>query len=212
MPKLSYAFEAGGEKRLTLTWKGGYRNMTVTLDGSPLGVIADQKALRAGQEFRLMDGSILKVQLVNKISGSELQVLRNGQPLPGSSSDPQAKLKTAAYMVFFIAGLNLVLGILSVLLKSEFLQAAGIGIFSIIFGLVFLLLGFFVWRRSSVALILAIVIFALDGILGIVLAVSQGYTPATGGLLMRIVLLIPMIQGVGAIKALKASSHPGVLS
>ncbi len=212
MPKLSYAFEAGGEKRLTLTWKGGYRNMTVTLDGSPLGVIADQKALRAGQEFRLMDGSILKVQLVNKISGSELQVLRNGQPLPGSSSDPQAKLKTAAYMVFFIAGLNLVLGILSVLLKSEFLQAAGIGIFSIIFGLVFLLLGFFVWRRSSVALILAIVIFALDGILGIVLAVSQGYTPATSGLLMRIVLLIPMIQGVGAIKALKASSHPGVLS
>ena len=204
MPKQSFALEAGGEKRLEVSWKGLYKDVTVSLDGNSVGVIPNQKALSAGQEFRLIDGSTIKVQLVSKLMSTELQVLRNGQPLPGSSSDPQTRLKTAYGMVYFVAGLNLVLGFVSFLFNVEFLQQIGIGFGSIIFGLVFLVLGFFVQRKSAVALILAIVIFALDGILGVFLAASQGYNPGAGGIIARIFLLIPMVQGVGAIKALKS--------
>lgn len=207
MPKLSFALEEDGEKRLEVSWKGLYKDVTVSLDGNSVGVIPDQKALSAGQEFRLFDGSTLKVQLVNKFMATELQVLRNGQPLPGSSSDPQARLKNAYYMVYFVAGLNLVLGFVSFLFNVELLQQIGIGLGSVIFGLVFLALGFFVQRKSIVALILAIVIFALDGILGIVFAAFQGSNPGSGGLIARIFLIIPMVQGVGAIKALKAKDE-----
>jgi hypothetical protein len=206
MPKQSFALEIGGEKRLEISWKGVYKDITVSLDGNSVGVIPDQKALSAGQEFRLIDGSIIKVQLVKKFTSTELQVLRNGQPVPGSASDPQSQLKTAYGMVYFVAGLNLVLGLVSFLFNVEFLQQIGIGFGSIIFGLVFLVLGFFVQRKSTVALILAIVIFAFDGILGIFLAASQGYNPGAGGIIARIFLIIPMFQGIGAIKALKNKS------
>jgi hypothetical protein len=204
MPKQSFALEAGGEKRLEVSWKGLYKDVTVSLDGNSVGVIPNQKALSAGQEFRLPDGSTIKVQLVSKLISTELQVLRNGQPLPGSSSDPQTRLKNAYVMVYFVAGLNLVLGFVSFLFNVEFLQQIGIGFGSIIFGLVFLVFGFFVQRKSSLALILAIIVFALDGILGVVFAASQGYNPGAGGIIARIFLLIPMVQGVGAIKVLKS--------
>lgn len=204
MPKQSFALEAGGEKRLEISWKGIYKDVTVSVDGNPIGVIPDQKALFAGQEFHLVDSSIIKVQLVQKFNSAELQVLRNGQPVPGSASDPQSKLKIAYGMVYFVAGLNLILGLVSLLFKVELLQQIGIGFGSILFGLVFLALGFFVQRKSMVALILAIVVFALDGILGLFLAASQGTNPGVAGVIARTFLMIPMFQGIGAIKALKS--------
>jgi len=207
MPKQSFAFEAGGEKRLEVSWKGLFKDVNVSLDSQSIGVIPNQKALSAGQEFRLVDGSTIKIQLVSKLWGNELHVLRNGQPLPGSSADPHTRWKNAYWMVYFVAGLNLVLGLVSFLFSVEFLQQIGIGFGSIIFGLVFLVLAFFVQRKSTVALILAIIIFALDGVLGVVLAVSQGYTPGVGGIMARIIFLIPMAQGIGAMKALKLKAE-----
>lgn len=206
MPKQSFALEAGGTKRLEISWKGLWKDVTISMDGTPIGVIPNQKALSAGQEFRAPDGSTIKAQLVNKMMSTELQVLRNGQPLPGSASDPETRWKAAYGIVYFVAGLNMILGFVSYFLNVEFLQQIGIGFGSILFGLVFLLLGFFVQRKSNLALILAIIIFALDGLLGIVLAAAQGYTPGVGGIIARIILLVPMVQGVGAIKTLKSQS------
>ncbi len=211
MAKQSFALEPGGQKRLEVAWKWQYKNTTVSLDGRALGTIPDQRALRAGQHFQLVDGSIIKVQLVAKWYGSELQVHRDGQPLPGSASDPGTRLKNAYWMVYFVAGLNIALGLISLLLNVTFLQELGLGFFSIIYGVVFLVLGFFVQRKSTIALILAIIIFALDGILGCVLSAVAGSTPSVGGLLVRIILLVPMIQGVGAIKALKAGMTGAVV-
>jgi len=56
MPKQAYAFEPDGEKRLEISWKAMWKETTVTLDGTVLGVIPDVKALRAGQEFGLVVG------------------------------------------------------------------------------------------------------------------------------------------------------------
>lgn len=100
-----------------------------------------------------------------------------------------------------IGGVNLVLGLLAVFWRSEALL--GMGASSIIFGLIFVVLGFFVQRKSAVALILAIIIFVLDGVLGALILVSQGVNPMSGGILIRIVFLIPTTQGLRAIKTLK---------
>lgn len=206
MPQRTYALEKDGPKRLEISWKGLWKNLTIRLDGNTVGTIPGQKELSAGQEFHLPDGSTLKVQLVTvkKFSAAELQVLRNGQPLPGSASNPETKIKGAYGVVFFIAGLNIVLGI-AVLFQIEFLQQIGIGFYPIIYGLVFLVLGFFVKRNSMVALIIAIAIFALDSILSFVYAASQG-SPLLAAF-ARFFLIIPMIQGIGAIKAIKRSGE-----
>jgi hypothetical protein len=203
MAKIMYALEPGGEKRLQVSWKGLYKETSVYLDDQLVGTIQGQKALAAGQDFTLIDGSLLHVQLVSKVFNTELQVLRNGQPLPGSASDPQARLKAAYAITYFIAGLNLVLGIIATLFQVEILLELGIGFYSILFGLVFLVLAIFVQRRSLAALIIAIVIFIIDGVLGFVFSIMAGATPSTTGLLGRVILLIPMFMGIGAIKALK---------
>lgn len=203
MPKQSYALEAGGPKRLELSWKGFFKNMTITLDGMPLGTVTDHMALRTPQEYQLNDGSMLKVQLVQNLSGAELQVSRNGVALPGSASNPETRLKTAWGIIFFIAGLNLLLGIVGLLTQSELLASLGIGWYSIIFGGFFLVMGFLVKKLSKVALIISIVVFALDALIGIIGSVAMGGSPAIGGLIVRVLLIIPMVQGVGAITELK---------
>jgi hypothetical protein len=137
---------------------------------------------------------------------TELQVTRDDQPLPGSASDPKTRFKNAYLIVYFIAGLNLLLGLLASVFNVALLQELGIGFGSILLGLVFLVLGFFVQRQSSLALILAIVAFIADSLLGVVLSVLQGATPGIAGLLVRVLLLVPMFQGVPAIKTLKSKS------
>jgi hypothetical protein len=44
------------------------------------------------------------------------------------------------------------------------------------------------------------------------MAIAGGGTPGVGGLLVRVLLLIPMVQGVGAIKALKAQESQSTIS
>ncbi len=202
MPKQTYALEPDGQRRIEVSWKGIWKNISVSLDGQILGVIPDQKALAAGQEFPLADGSSIKVQLVGKLYSTELRVLRNGQPLPGSASDPLTRVKTAYGLIYFVAGLNFLLGILA-LAGVEFFQQLGFGVISLIAGVIFLMLGFFTQHLSSIALIMVIVLLALDGILGLIFAAVAGSSSTVGGLFARIILIIPMIQGIGAIQQVK---------
>lgn len=203
MQKMTYALEPGGPKRLEVSWNAMWKDFTVKVDDRVVGRASGPKELREGKKFRLKDGSTLNIRLRNKLSGVELEILRDGQPLPGTSADPETRLKNAFGIVFFISVLNTVLGMASVLFPASFWQTVGIGVPSIVFGLVFLVLGLLVKRKSQVALWVAIAVFALDGILGFVFMMTEGVTPGAGGLLARILLVIPMIQGVPAIRALK---------
>jgi len=201
--KLTYALEPGGPKRLEVSWSAMWKDFTVKVDDRVVGRASGPKELREGKKFRLKDGSSLSVRLVNKLSGAELAILRDGQPLPGTSADPATRLKNAYGIVFFISALNTVLGMASVLFPAPFWQTVGIGVPSIVFGLVFLVLGLLVKRKSQVALWIAVAVFALDGILGFVFMTMEGVTPSPGGLLARILLVTPMIQGVPAIRQLR---------
>lgn len=163
MPNQNYALERGGEKSLEISWKGRFLNVDVRFKGNLLGTIPNKKELQKGQIFQLPDETSLLVQMIQ----SELRVLRDGQPLPGSISDPASRLKLSFQIIFFIAGFNIVLGIVVLFFQVEFLQSMGYGIFSVAIGLVFLVLGFFTHRRSRTALIVALIIFGLDCALAI---------------------------------------------
>ena len=208
MTKRSYSFEPGGPKRLELSWKGFYKNMTLKLDGIQIGEVPDSKTLTAGQEFRLVDGSIVKVQMVSNLAGTEIQVLRNGQPLPGSASNPETRVKTAAGLIFFIAGLNILIGLIATFFNSDILYQIGVTWLNILFGVFFLVMGLLVRKRSKVALILSIVVFSLNAVLAIFGSILAGVTPSIPGLLMRVVLIIPMVQAVKSIDQLKKRNNP----
>jgi hypothetical protein len=160
--------------------------------------------------FVLPDNSHVRVQLVAKLGSAELRVTRDGRPLPGSASDPTQRIKLAYGILFFIAGLNIILGLIGLITQSDFLAELGMGLGSVIFGLFFLGAAFFVMRHSKIALILAIVVFALDGLLGVVLTIAAGAAPAVGGLVARIFLFIPLVNGVKAIDRLKRDEAAGL--
>ncbi|MDT4966138.1 MAG: hypothetical protein QOJ64_875 [Acidobacteriota bacterium] len=208
MPTRKFSLDPGGPKRVEISWRGFWKEITVKVDGYVVGTIADKKALIHGHQFALPDGSCLGVQLAKSFAAVQLRVTRNGQPLPGSDSDPSQQLKVAYGVIFFIAGLNIVLGLIAVLTDTQFLTGRyGIDWTTIVFGVVFLLLGFLVKGRSMVALAVAVALFLASGIWAIYIigqAIPHESMPA-GGIFMRIFLLIPMFKGFGAIRDLKAS-------
>lgn len=202
MPAQTFALEHGQPKRLKVAWKWGWKNLTISLDGQPVGSVPDQLALSGGQDFPLPDGSTLHVQLVRRMNENELDLRRDGKPLPGTSSDPLTVLNTAAGIIYVVAGFNLLAGLLTLIFDISFLRQMGVGLATAVFGASFFLLGYLVRRWSLPALIAAIVAFALDGILRVALASYLGYTPGVAGILARLILIVPMIQGLAAIKAL----------
>jgi hypothetical protein len=198
MPSIKLALERQGPKRLEVSWDLGWKNTIARLDGQEVGRIATHAELKAGREFPLPDGSRLHLQLKQAGLAPQLAVLHNGMPLPGSGADPETVLKNAAGCAYFIGGLGVVLGALAAS-GVQFLQKIGFTGYDVGFGLLFLALGYFIGRRSTIALGFAV------GIYGIVSIAALGAgTAGGGGIFMRIILLIGMWQGFGAIRELNA--------
>jgi hypothetical protein len=201
--KQAFAIEPNGEKRLIIAWKGVWNQVTIFLDKKWIGTIPDKKALTSGREFSLPDGSSIKVLLDNK---NGLNVLRNGQPLSGSATDPGTQRKSAYVLsygiIYFVALSTLVLGLVNLIFHPAILEQLGNGLYQVVFGLVFLALGFFVQKKSHTALILAILIYGLDGLVTLISMISQGSILWISVLMMRILFITPMIKGLDAIQEL----------
>ncbi|MCB9430651.1 MAG: hypothetical protein H6668_01590 [Ardenticatenaceae bacterium] len=201
MPKQQFALEKEGQKRLELSWGMGWRNFTVRLDGAEVGEIeGGQKSLKEGRSFALNDGSTLLIQLKTGLM-AELQVLRDGKPLPGSSTDPRQRLNNASGLIMGLGGMSIVVGILAMFWPV--LQEAGFSWDSTVFGILLLGLGYWARQESLLAIWLAIIIFVLGSILTI-LATNSFVGSNAGGIVLRILFTIFMYRGVGAIKELQA--------
>lgn len=113
--------------------------------------------------------------------------------------------KWAVGMVYFIGGLNLIVGLALAYFKVD-TEALKLNIpLTITYGLIFLVLGFFVQKKSNSALVLAIVVFWWDALRMIVsLLIDHSLDPIiTGWLIGHIFFTIPMLGGISAIHHLK---------
>ena len=220
MPTKKYSLKETENPRLEISWQGAWKNMKINVDGQEIGTIANQKMLKQGQEFTLKDGSILNLKLnqsniSNMFTGPELIILLNGKPLPNSGSDPKAKMKTANGAVFFIAGLNLFIGLAVIIFNVEQLGGIPGGIIVFIFGLVFLGLGFFIKSLSFIALVIAFILYSLDSIyfaVSMLYQIGANNSPGTPSgrvfwIIIRASLLGSMWQGFDAIKQLKQKKN-----
>jgi len=197
MPTKKYALDEGGSERLEVSWKGGFKKLTLTVDGQQIGAVEKPKDLATARTFKSPDGRDISV-LLHKGLQPELHLRVDGQHIPGSAGHPMARIKTASGVAFFIAGLNLVLGLIAVLVESPILDALGLGYFSLFFGAVFLGLALWIRKASTVALGIAIALFGLDGLLTVILTIAEGGNPPTAGIVARIFLLLPLIKAFGA--------------
>jgi hypothetical protein len=200
MASIKLALSEAQPKRVEILWSGLWKNIRVLFDGEEIGRIADKAELDRGADFTLPDGlGTLRVHFHKEFAGGELRVTRNGHPLPGSASDPLTRVKTAAHILYFIAALNAVLGLVAVLGNVTVLLDLGLGWITVGLGAVFGSLGFLVARkRSTIALIAAIVLFGIDGLLSVGASVGASRSPPIGAIIMRIFLLLPMVRGIGA--------------
>lgn len=210
MPIVRFALERGGQKSLEVSFTGrSWKNTEVRLNGDLVGSFPDKKAVTAGQEFPLPDGSVLNVQLVHRL----LRLLRNGAPVPGSAYDPVTMLSTSCGMIYALAGLNIVLGLIAWVLKVDYLRSLSYGAVSIAVGLILLVLGLLAQRRSLVALIVAMGVACLymafvllSGFMAVVGPPLQYMSFPIGLLAGGLVLLLPIWRGVSAINQLKKES------
>jgi hypothetical protein len=200
MPKRVFQTDTG---ELVIAWRGIWKDVTVTHAGTLLGQFANQADIKAGREFVMADGARLLVRLTTNLGGAQLEVLRNGAPVAGSDSDPAVQLKLAAGVTYFIGGLTSVLSIVAMLGNVGLLVQLGMGPITLGVGVLFLGLGFAVGKRSRIALGVAIALFILDAALSLAAFTKTGGTPPVGMIVMRVVLLIPMFRGFGAIAALE---------
>lgn len=200
MPSRSYALEEGNEKRLEVSWQRGWKKVTLKLDGAELAVIEDKADLKAGKTLALPDGSSLDVRVTRK----GLELVRGGEPLPGSASSLEQALNPAVVAVFWIGGGNLLLGILGALNVFDL----SFSLPSIIIGFVFLLLGYYVRRKSAPALGVAILLTAglFVWMLSLLIStVAAGGVPLSfGGLGLTALFLFWMILGFRAIRRFEA--------
>ncbi|MBZ4330027.1 hypothetical protein [Corallococcus sp. AS-1-12] len=161
MGVLKLALEEGGPRNLELFWGAGWRDLRIELDDQPVGSVEDPLQLEQGVEFTLPDGSVLHVQLVHVVA-TELRVKRDGVPLPDSASDPGSLVRSATYMLYGMAAFTTAAVMVLFVVTDEVEKTLPGLLLNLIYGGVVAVLGFFMFKRSRVAPLVAILILSAD--------------------------------------------------
>lgn len=211
MTKQRLALEPGEQPRIELDWGTYMREFEVRFDGKEIGRIdGGQKVLRDPHSFTLPDGSELTIQLKKSQMIDELEVLRNGKPLPGSASNPLTKLSAVIRSSFFWGIITLVAGLVVQFSGNEWVTRLTFSPYSILFGLILLGCSIFLLRRSLTVGVIALVAFSADWALAAYYAQQVGISynfVSTMAILARILSLLPFIQGVAILRDIRLKSN-----
>lgn len=205
MPTKIYYLDAARTDAITAEWGFFlYRNFTVHYAGALLPAINPEAKIAQGRQYRLPDGRIFSVQLKENNYPQALELLIDGQPVPGSSTHPQEQTKQAWYLLLVLGVLNIGLGLFTEFGQVEVLRELGLGWGSLVEGVAFVALGWLgYYRRSGPAFTIAFVLLVLDGIVSIGSAVATSHSPALGGLFMRIFFCLIVFRGMKAARQLR---------
>ncbi len=203
MPKQKFHLDAAKTQEILIQWKGFWKDITPSLNGTPLGEpLPNMAALKQGRDYPLPDGRTLNVKFVSGIGKNRLELSLDGRPLAGSAGDPKTELKVAAGVIWFIAGLSALLGVLG-MTGVEFLAAMGFGWPSLVAGVVFGVLAYFVGKKSMLALGLAVGLFAIDTVVTLAAGMDAGGRIPTTANIMRVFFFMAMFPGFSAIKKVR---------
>jgi hypothetical protein len=204
MGKRHFAIEKDGPKRLTIQWRGIWKEVEVLVDDQRLGEpFPNLRALKQGRDFVLADGRTLYVGFFQSFGRAGLDLKVDGVPLLGTGRDPRAAIKVAAIWLFVMSGISILGGIIG--LASPVVARFGFGWPSLVAGAVLGVLGFLVLKkRSRVALAIAIAIVLVDTALTfVVYAQVGGRGGVPTGLFLRGLMLFALFSSWRALGEVK---------
>jgi hypothetical protein len=199
MPQRKFALERGGPRRLRVKWGWGSSGVKVFLD--------DMEVPPAGPhqgDYRLPDGTWVHVDV--DAQQSSVDVLRDGQFLPGSRFDPFQQLAVTYVILLGLGVLHAVLAWLPI--DSVLPPDIHIPLRSVSLGLAFgyAFLGFAVSKRSKPAMFAAISLFTVEAVcIGFVGLAFAGRKLIIGALLAT---AAGLIQGLDALREIEISEQP----
>ena len=199
MPKQHLSLSPNEPPRLELEWGGYMRDFHVWLDGELLGRFeGGQKQLTTGLQLTLPDQSQLLIRLKQEGMMELLEVLRDGNPLPRSASDPQQRIGLSVRRSFY-GGLILIMGGLLALWRSADLpQHLGFLPTATLCGVILLFCATQIAQNRLWALYLALATLIAEFLLGYG-RLWQAQHPfnswATLGILLRLLLFASVAVG-----------------
>lgn len=212
MPTKTYHLDDTRTDAITTSWGFFYRNFTVQYAGTVLSPINPEVTIAQGRQYRLPNGRIFSAQHKKNTYPQELELLVDGQPIPGSGTHPHERIKQAWYILLVIGVLNIGLGLFTEFGQLEALRELGLGWGAVVEGAAFVTLGWLGYSRRSVpALTIAFVLLILDVIVSIGSAVTSSHSPAIGGLFMRVFFCLVVFRGMKAARQLREESTAAAL-
>ena len=174
MPHKIYFLNTEKKEKLDLYWKGSFKDFTVNLDNNELGVIKTKKQLKEGREFIIGYNKKLEIRLIMQLGiFPGIEVLFNDKPVQGTMTDPKRQLNEIFYFILFIAMLYIVSGLAGLIFNITTLNEHGIGLNSMIYGVLFIMMGLIINKRQSMfALIAVISLIGLD-IIFIIIRIAE---------------------------------------
>lgn len=210
MPTKHFSLSPDESSDLSISWKGYFKNLRVELAGNLIAEFASRGDLKKGREIPLPDGRVLSIKQAknsfSSMAGNQLEILVDGAPVPGSATHPETKVTAARGIIYFIAGLNIGLGVIAWIWNVEFLRDLGLGWVSIIYGFAFAGLGILTQKGSMAALALAILFFSLDALLVLLVAIEFVQFPIAS-LIIRVFLIAGMVEGLLALNRMRGPNQ-----
>lgn len=209
MPTHKFPFKIGGPKRMEVSRPMLSNTFTVKVDGKTLFQFPGGE-LKRGVNHETRSGTRIHISHKSSFTANGFDVRINGKSLPGSVSHPLYRVTIAYQAIYFVAAVNLIIGVLNALKMNPLPTLVGAGITPVIVGGIYLFLAFFVQGKSRIALGIAIIGFTIDSVLLVVSIFSGlGLNSAsiggfTGGMFVRVFFLIYMVQGFMALNEIYA--------
>lgn len=205
MPKRTFHLKNDKQDTITVSWKLAWKQTQIFFNDNLIGSLDGEKELKKGKVFEIDDFRKLSIKLKGKVL-PELELLINGKYIDGSPTDPTMQLKGVYTLILVLAGLSVLVGTITEVFQIEFLMNAGLGLGSIIVGTVMLGLGYWVSKRSMIALALVFLIIISDIVATFWMA-TQTHASGSQGIVLKIFFLIYMFKGFGAIRKLKQTTE-----
>jgi hypothetical protein len=198
VPKQSFTIKNTGqvvEIERNLFW----RNIVVRLEGREIGKFKNLSPLKQGEFLKTPIGDIYIQYKQSLLTSGGFEVSYDNAPLIGSLNDPARHWRHGYQTALFLGVFNIAIGGIAISSKDSLLASIGAGPYSVVFGVVLLLLGLWSWRRhSGTALAFAAFIFAADGALGLFFLLKAGVSPNVFGLMVRAAFVLGMWGGAQA--------------
>ena len=204
MPSKTFYLDDARTQPLTASWGMFFRNFTASFAGTALEPLNPEATIAQGREYRLPDGRIFSARHKQNTYPQEMELLIDGQPVPGSGTHPLERIKQAWYVLLVLGILNVGLGLVAEFGRIEILLQLGLGWGSLVEGAAYIALGYFgYFRHSAPAFTIALVLLVLDAVFAVTSAISSSQSPGLGGLFLRAFFCMVVFRAMQAARQLR---------